>query len=55
MYNVVTNTATSHEHVVDIERYIRTVKICIIDIVNTLPFNYLPKFIVVNLFYFGVM
>ena len=53
--NVVVNTSTAKEHVMEIERCICTIKEHIRDVVTTLPFDYLPKLIVVNLDYFIVM
>ena len=55
MEKVVVNTSTAKEHVAEIERCILTTSKHSKAVVTNLPFDYLPKLIVVNLFYFAVM
>ena len=50
----VVNTTSAREHVAEIDRGIRTVKERARAVVSTLPFDVLPKLIIVNVIKFGV-
>jgi hypothetical protein len=51
---VLLNTAAAHEHVGDIERYIRVIKERVRAIITTLPFSHFPRLLRREIIYFAV-
>ena len=51
---VLLNTASAHEHVGDIERYIRVIKERVRAIITTLPFTHFPRLLRREIIYFAV-